>query len=131
MCIFHALNAARHAIESPTADDDIIIIRVCVSAPHSDTFRDIVPSGNPIDPTPHLTCRIIDRCVAAHWGPFDTTMFFRQTGAIPSSANRMGDEIKEKMKAPSQDDAMRASWPLLPHCCQQAGARKPTILLTI
>ena len=73
-----AFSEATHAIEQCVAQDDMVMIRLRVTARHSGQFRDIAATGNAIDVTQYRTFRIADGRIVEHWALFDTASLLRQ-----------------------------------------------------
>lgn len=73
-----AFSGAAHAIEQCVAQDDMVIVRLRITARHTGQFRDIAATGNAIDVTQYRSFRIAGARIVEHWALFDTAGLLRQ-----------------------------------------------------
>jgi steroid delta-isomerase-like uncharacterized protein len=78
---------AHQTIKAITAQDDMVVCRIVLSATHTGTFRASVATGNAILVNVYRSFRMQDGKIAEHWALLDTASLLRQIGSVASSNN--------------------------------------------
>jgi len=78
---------AHQQIDAVTAQDDMVVCRITMTATHQGQFRDAPASGNAVRVQVYRSYRIVDSKIAEHWALLDTATLLRQIGAAASNQN--------------------------------------------
>lgn len=78
---------AQQNIEAMTAQDDMVVCRLTLTATHLGQFRDVAASGNAVRVQVYRSYRIVDGKIGEHWALLDTASLLRQIGANVSNQN--------------------------------------------
>jgi steroid delta-isomerase-like uncharacterized protein len=78
---------AQQEIAAITAQDDMVVCRITMTATHQGPFRDAPASGNAVRVQVYRSYRIVDGKIAEHWALLDTATLLRQIGANVSNQN--------------------------------------------
>lgn len=72
---------ARQSIDAITAEGDMVVCRITLTATHTGLFRDAPASGNAVRVQVYRSYRVVDGKIAEHWALLDTAALLRQIGA--------------------------------------------------
>jgi steroid delta-isomerase-like uncharacterized protein len=78
---------AQQHIDAITAQDDMVVCRITLTATHLGQFRDAPASGNPVSVQVYRSYRVVAGKIAAHWALLDTASLLRQIGTTVSQQN--------------------------------------------
>lgn len=76
-----AFSASRHAVEHIVTGDELVLMRLRVSATHTGTFREHEARGALIDVQQYRSFRFREGRIVEHWALLDTATLLRQIGA--------------------------------------------------
>jgi len=78
---------AQQTVESMTAQDDMVVCRITLSATHLGSFRNTPASGNSVRVNVYRSFRFQQGKIVEHWALLDTASLLRQIGSAVSSQN--------------------------------------------
>jgi steroid delta-isomerase-like uncharacterized protein len=78
---------AHQAVESITAQDDMVVCRITLTATHQGQFRNAPATGNSMRVNVYRSFRIANGKIAEHWALLDTANLLRQIGSAVSNQN--------------------------------------------